>query len=96
MKYSKLEISIPQIVTARDYHEFSEYEDFLNELGLNNIRITEVGLADLKYIGVLHQEGDMHQEFFQMMKKEFRELSDSDEPFNADEILNKYYGKDGK
>lgn len=96
MKFSKLEISIPQIVTARDYHDFSEYEDFLNELGLNNIRITEVGLAELKYIGVLHHEGDTHTESFQMMKKEFRELSDSDDPFDADEILNKYYNKDGK
>ena len=38
MKFKKLEISIPQIVTVLDYHEFSEYESFLNELGLSDVR----------------------------------------------------------
>ena len=66
-------------------------------LGLSDVRVTEVSFTDEgRYLGVVHCAEDTNQKSFSDMKKEFRELSDSDDPFDANEILNKYYNKDGK
>jgi len=96
MKFSKLEIYIPQIVTARDYHEFRDHQQFLKELGLTNVSITEVGFGESEYLGVVHCTKDSKKKSFKDMKREFQKLSDNEEPFDADEILKKYYEKDCK
>ena len=92
MKFKKFEISIPQIVIVRDYHEFSEYQDFLNKIGLSDIRVTDISFTvEGKLLGVVHNAEDANQKSFRDMKKKFRELYEDEEPFDADEILNRYY-----
>ena len=93
MIFCKLEISIPKIVAARDCEnfDFRDYKHFLNELGLTNITVTELGFIKGEYLGLVHYDVDAKEKSFKDMKKDLRNLANEGVPF--DSILDQYYNK---
>jgi hypothetical protein len=51
----KLKLELPQIIEVRDYHEFDEIEDTLNQLGISpKIKLKEVGFDGYCYVGIAY------------------------------------------
>jgi len=56
---TKLEIDLPQLMFARDYHEFAEREYLLRELvGTKRVKVAELGFDGINYIGIMYTRKD--------------------------------------
>jgi hypothetical protein len=50
-------IDLPQVIYARDYHEFKAIDDMFSDLG-SNVRVEEIGFEGSEYVGVVYAEKD--------------------------------------
>lgn len=73
MVSKKVSFTVPCILEAGDYHEFSEMENFLkSQLKIKNLKIVELGLVDRDYIGILYDKdcSPSFEEVSTLLKKE--------------------------
>jgi len=54
---TELTITLPQIITAEDYHEFDDIAHYLKSFGAN-VRFEDLGLHDRDYVAIFYTKKD--------------------------------------
>lgn len=72
MEKTKLEIELPVIVSAADYHEFQHMQNLFRMLN-EKIHVDEVGFSEGSYHGVIHTGSDADLKFIEEAMKNFNE-----------------------
>ena len=72
MEKTKLEIELPVLITAEDYHDFEHMQNLFRVLN-EKIHVDEIGFGDGVYHGVIHTGSNADQEFIEETKKRFNE-----------------------
>jgi len=70
-------LDLPRVITADDYHEFGYLENFLHQdLGLKDVRITEVGFNAPMYVGVVHLNTPTHNQMVRELESHYEQLEE--------------------
>jgi hypothetical protein len=67
----RMEIKLPAIVKAKDYHEIFDAEKYFRMLN-KKMRVKELGLYEGYYVGIAYEHGTLKEPECQIMMKEIQ------------------------
>lgn len=74
---SSVVLDLPKLVVVDDYHDFGHQQQFINdELGLDDVYITEVGFVDGQYVGLVHLDTASHNQVVMELTAYYAEQED--------------------
>ena len=75
--YMELNLRLPRVITAHDYHDFGYIKSLLTEdLGIEGVYVTEVGFDAPDFVALIHTDCESHNQlvmelenYYQMLEK---------------------------
>ena len=74
---SSVVLDLPKLIMVDDYHDFRHQQRFINDdLGLDDVYITEVGFVDGRCVGLVHLDTESHNQMVMELAAYYDEQED--------------------
>jgi hypothetical protein len=75
---AQVTVCLPRVITVLDYHQFTDMQNVINhDLGLPQVRVTDVGFAAPEYVGLIHVDTESHNQLVMELTEYYQQTEDA-------------------